>query len=138
MPKKTYLKIYTNNFKVIVGIHLKKYNLCIFSPCCRDYFEPHKARRPQFLWTLIFTSICFKENPFTNPGMYLMWISGFDISPMWMSPWLNGLKSASSAVHSMYYSPLFAKLSLYRLYVIHFCSPAEARSDLFRKHFNSN
>ena len=52
--------------------------------------------------------------------MYLLWISGFDISPVWMSPWLNGLKSASSALHSMYYSPLFSKWSLYGLYIIHF------------------
>lgn len=52
--------------------------------------------------------------------MYLLWISGFDISPVWMCPWLNGLKSASSALHSMYYSPLFSKWSLYGLYIIHF------------------
>lgn len=52
--------------------------------------------------------------------MYLLWISGFDISHMWMSPWLNGLESASSALHIMYYSSLFARKSLYRLYIIHF------------------
>lgn len=68
--------------------------------------------------------------------MYLLWIfGGFDISPMWMSPWLNCLKSASSALHCMYYSPLFAKWSLYGLYIIHCRSPAEARSDLFGLHF---
>lgn len=90
------------------------------SQCCQDHFELHKVWEPQFPRTLIFTSKCFKENPFTNPGMYLLWISGFDISHMWMSPWLNGLKSASSALHIMYYSSLFAKWSLYRLYIIHF------------------
>lgn len=90
------------------------------SPCCQDHFEPHKVWVSQFPQTLIFTSKCFKENPFTNPGMYLLRISGFDISHMWMSPWLNGLKSAPSALHIMYYSSLFAKWSLYRLYIIHF------------------
>lgn len=94
--------------------------MCSLSPCCQDHFEPHKVWVSQFPQTLIFTSKCFKENPFTNPGMYLLWISGFDISHMWMSPWLNGLKSASSALHIMYYSSLFAKWSLYRLYIIHF------------------
>lgn len=100
----------SNNFKTV----------CSPSPCCQDHFEPHKVWEAQFPRTLIFTSKCFKENLFTNPGMYLLWISGFDISHMWMSPWLNSLKSASSALHIMYYSSLFAKWSLYRLYIIHF------------------
>lgn len=99
-----------NNFK----------SVCSPSLCCQGHFEEHKVWEAPFPWTLIFTSKCFKENPFTNLGMYLMWISGFDISHMWMSPWLNSFKSASSALHIMYYSSLFAKWSLYRLYIIHF------------------
>lgn len=72
-----------------------------------------------------------RENPFTNPGMPLRWISGSDISPMWMSPWLNRLKSASSALHSMYYSPLICQVKAVWVIYNSFCSLAEARSDLF-------
>lgn len=81
--------------------------------------------------------MCFNENPFTNPEMYLQWIWGFDISPMWTSHWFKDLESASSELYTIYYTLLFAKCSLYRLYIIHFCSPAEWRLNLFGKHFNS-
>lgn len=101
-----------------------------------DHLEAHRAWQPQFHRTLIFSSKCLGENPFTNPGMYLLWISGFDISPMWMSLRLNCLKSASSALHSMYYSPLFAKWSLYRLYIIHFV-PWQRQGQIYLDSFST-
>lgn len=109
-------------------IHSHTYNP---THCRWDHLEPRRAWQPQFLWTLIFSGKCFRENPFTNPGMSLLWISGSDISPMWMSPWLNRLKSASSALHSMYYSPLICQVKAVWVIYNSFCSLAEARSDLF-------
>lgn len=125
-------KGYAWNWFKHTHIHTRTYIHTHNPTHCRwDHLEPRRAWQPQFLWTLIFSGKCFRENPFTNPGMSLLWISGSDISPMWMSPWLNRLKSASSALHSMYYSPLICQVKAVWVIYNSFCSLAEARSDLF-------